>query len=61
MIFFYKESKSKKKRGGKVDGRTDEEQAQTNLPRQLLWSWGITMHKCTRYVPDKLNYDHLII
>ena len=37
-----------------VDGRTDE-QAQTNLPLQLLRSWGITMYKCTSYGPDKLN------
>ena len=58
--FFYKESKSKKKnffflgggggsRGGGVDGRTDKQQAKTNLPLQLLRSWAITMHKCTSY------------
>ena len=37
-----------------VAGRTDK-QAQTNLPLQRLPSWGITMHKCTNYGPDKLN------
>ena len=41
--------------GGGVDART-EEQAQTNLPLQFLRSWGITMHKCTRYGPDKLKF-----
>ena len=40
--------------GAGVDGWTDEE-AQTNLPLQLLRSWGITMHKYISYVPDKLN------
>ena len=46
MIFFHKRSKSEKKmggggwgEGGGVDGWTDE-QAQTNLPLQLLQSWG---------------------
>ena len=41
-----------------MDGWT-EEQSETNLPLQLLQSWGITMHyRCTSYashVPDKLN------
>ena len=37
-----------------VDGWT-EEQAQTDLPLQLLRIWGIKIHKCTCYVPDKLN------
>ena len=40
--------------GGRVHGRTDE-QAQTNLPLQLLQVGGITMNKCTSYGPDKLN------
>ena len=47
MNFFYKGSKSKKMffffggggGGGGVDGSTDE-RAQTNLPLQLLRSWG---------------------
>ena len=50
MNFFYKESKSKIGGGGGgggrvgkfwvgVDGRTDKH-AQTNLPLQLLRSWG---------------------
>ena len=50
-FFFYKESKSKRKKkekenffvgeggGGEVDGRTGK-QARTNLPLQLLQSWG---------------------
>ena len=40
--------------GGLVDGWTDE-QAQTNLLIQHLRGWGITMHKCTSYGPDKFN------
>ena len=48
MIFFYEDSKSKKKMGGRgwrvgwgggVGGRIDE-QAQTNLHLQRLRSWG---------------------
>ena len=47
MIIFYYESKFIVRRRGRgegvggrgVDGRTDE-QAQTNLPLQLLRSWG---------------------
>ena len=35
-----------------VDGRTDE-QAQTNLPLQLLRSWGHNNEKS--YGPEKLN------
>ena len=67
MIFFLQKSKSKKilfffwGGGGEGGaGRTDE-QAQTNVPLQLLRSWGeevggITMHKCTSYGPDKPSF-----
>ena len=41
--------------GGGVDGWT-EEQSQTNLPLQLIEVGGFTMHYCTGYVPDKLNF-----
>ena len=65
MVFFTKNPNLKKNYffwggggggggGGGVDGRTDE-QAQTNLPLQLLRSCGITMHICTNYGPNKLN------
>ena len=40
--------------GGGVDERADE-QAQTNLPFNFFKVGGITMHKCTSYIPDKLN------
>ena len=43
--------------GGGEDGWTDE-QAQTNLPLQLLRSLGhnnALMYKVCKYVPDKLN------
>ena len=60
MFFFFTKNPNLKKNffggggGGGVDGRTDE-QAQTNLPLQLLRSCGITMHICTSYGPNKLN------
>ena len=41
--------------GGGGGGGEGDEQAQTNLPLQLVRNWGITMHKCTSYGPDKLN------
>ena len=65
MNFLYIESKSKKNfffclfwgvGGGWGRGRwTDRRTGQTNLPLQLLRSWGITMNKCTSDGPDKLN------
>ena len=66
MIIFTKNQNLKKKKnrgvgvwgaGGGVDGWTDE-QAQINLPLQLLRSWGhnnALMYKLCKLCPDKLH------
>ena len=41
--------------GEGIDGRTEEQAQKPICPFKFLEVWGITMHKCTSYGPDKLN------
>ena len=65
MIFFYKESKSKREKknfgggegGGRGGGGVGDGMNRQTGPNQFdfLEVGGITMNKCTNYGPDKLT------